>query len=145
MLQESIIDASEDSQLEAAIAASLKETSTDLTSVSNELQDREDEDTPGEDSLTEFTESESESEKPLVKKDTLENNSVKNDKRTIKAVKWKKSDTQKVESIEKTDYTCPKQKKALETVKNVRRQGDIVGSKESDGEDDDVLDSGEFL
>lgn len=61
IFQESIIDASEDSQLEAAIAASLKETLTEPCTTKSADRDSQIGDT-ADDSLTEFTESESESE-----------------------------------------------------------------------------------
>lgn len=137
MLQESIIDASEDSQLEAAIAASLKETSTEAPP--NSLRDKEYLDTPDEDSLTEFTDSETESEKPP--KDTLGNDSVKNDNRT-KTVKWEKNDSkQKEKSVD--DGTCLKKNETSQT-KDVKRQDDDVDGKGSEGDDDDTLDPGEL-
>ena len=135
-MQESIIDASEDSQLEAAIAASLKESSTE---VSNKLQrDKEYLYTPDEDSLTEFTDSESESEKPP--KDTMEKKSVKNDSRT-KTVKWEDNvNKQKEKSVE--DDTYPKENDSSETKKVKRQDHDVVKGENSD--EDDTLDPGEL-
>ena len=135
MLQESIIDAPEDSQLEAAIAASLKESSTE---VSNKLlRDKEYLYTPDEDSLTEFTDSESESEKPP--KDTMEKKSVKNDSRT-KTVKWEDNvDKQKEKSVE--DDTYPKENDSSETKKVKRQDHDVQGE---DSDEDDTLDPGEL-
>ncbi|CAB4032271.1 UBX domain-containing 7 [Paramuricea clavata] len=131
--RESIIDASEDSQLEAAIAASLKETSTEAPP--NSLRDKEYLDTPDEDSLTEFTDSETESEKPP--KDTLGNDSVKNDNRT-KTVKWEKNESkQKEKSVD--DGTCLKKNETSQT-KDVKRQDDDVDGKDSEGDDDNTLD-----
>lgn len=137
--QESIIDASEDSQLEAAIAASLKETST-----GNNREDKDYVDTPDEDSLTEFTDSESESEKPL--KDTLEDNSVRN-YRTIKTANYEENDSKHNEKIDMCRTENKKQEKTNHTVrKNEGIEGNqFKGNDDDDNDEDDAPDSGELI
>ena len=132
MIQESIIDASEDSQLEAAIAASLKETSAEESA--NDA--REYIDTPDDDSLTEFTDSESESER--TRKDTLGNEAIKNETRT-NTEKWVKNDNkQKEESV--VDGVCIK-KNETES-RHVKRLDCNVETENTDTDDDDPIDPG---
>lgn len=129
-IQESIIDASEDSQLEAAIAASLKETSAEVSTKDT----REYIDTPDEDSLTEFTDSESESEKGH--QDTLGNNAIKNEARTKTGKLTKNDNKQKEENV--VDGGCVKENKTES--KDVKRQDFDVEAKDND--DDVSLDPG---
>ncbi|XP_028405810.1 UBX domain-containing protein 7-like isoform X2 [Dendronephthya gigantea] len=133
--RESIIDASEDSQLEAAIAASLKETST-----GNNRQDKDYVDTQDEDSLTEFTDSESELEKPL--KDTLEDNSVGSD-RTIKTVNYEENNSKQNEK--RIDDICSTENEKQENTNYIDRKNDDIEGKKFKGDDvdeDDAPDSG---
>ena len=132
MIQESIIDASEDSQLEAAIAASLKETSAEESA--NDA--REYIDTPDDDSLTEFTDSESESER--TRKDTLGNEAIKNETRS-NTEKWVKNDNkQKEESV--VDGVCVKENETES--RHVKRQDCSVETENTDTDDDDPIDPG---
>lgn len=144
VLQESIIDASEDSQLEAAIAASLMENSTEATS--NQKRDNLHNDTPDDDSLTEFTDSESEFEKPLA--DPLKNDSVKNGDRT-KTVKGETAIGQPKKeervAVEKSiDVgSCVNGNNDLEN-KDVNKQSEVLECKNSEEEDGDTLDPSEL-
>ena len=116
----------------------MKETST---AVSAGLpRDKEYIYTPDEDSLTEFTDSESESEKPP--KDTIGKNSPKNENRT-KKVKWGDNDCKEKEKSVK-DGTCFKENQIAEK-RDVKKNDDEQGKdSEADDDGDSTLDPGEL-
>jgi hypothetical protein len=113
----------------------LKETSTAVST--SLLRDKDYIYTPDEDSLTEFTDSESESEQPL--KETRRNDPTENDNRTRK-VKCDNNDSKQQEK-EVKDSTSFEENKISET-KDVKRKGNEQG-EDSEQEDGDSLDPGE--
>ena len=89
--------------------------------------------------MTEFTDSETEPEKPL--KDTLETDFIKNDNlnKTVESVE---NVSRQKETVE--DGACIKKETELCETKYVNKEDNDVDRNDSEGDDDDSLEPGNF-